>query len=67
MLSLNGMLECKLCCEHLLLLHMADMVVSYVEGCVVSSALMCISSFSGCEYRAGGNGTASTAMAILFF
>ena len=37
MLVLYGMLECKLCCEILLLLNMADIVI-YVEGCGVSSA-----------------------------
>ena len=34
-LSLYGMLECKLCCEILLLLSVADIL--YAEGCGVSS------------------------------
>ena len=34
-LSLYGMLECKLCCEILLLLNIGDIL--YVEGCGVSS------------------------------
>ena len=36
-LSLYGMLECEVCCDILLLLNMAHMVVLYVEGWCVTN------------------------------
>ena len=41
-LDLYGMLEFRLCCEILLLLNMAEMVVSYVKDCRVSNADQCV-------------------------
>ena len=51
MLSLYGMLKCRLCCELLLLLNMSPLVCLLCRGLwsehAVLGALLC--SFSGCE------------------
>ena len=46
-LSLYGMLECKLCCEILLLLNVADILSA--EGCEVSSGECLARLLSACE------------------